>query len=325
MATILNDVELKRLLGTVIVNGDAASVKPNSYALRLGLSGEFLNSNKEFTLGGKKKGIKIQPGHSVALTALETIDFRRETVRKIYPEHDLHAFVSPSTDLSREGVVAPTTQVDAGYHGTLNWTITNTSNEERRFLTEEKLFRLTIFKLTPGETPALPYKGDYQEKMGYVRSERKGAPQGMREHEWEDSRIDGGPEVLLENLIKSGYPWNLLGQRLQIIDGQFQTVTNEYGEIKIAISNLNSDLGSLKHDMPGTIDRSFSDRMEAIDSRWSVKAVTGLGVLLGLVLATVTSETALNFLKKQGYWVGSAILAGSLIFWGLFGIRRPKK
>jgi len=34
MATILNDVELKRLLGAVIVNGDRGSIKPNSYAAR---------------------------------------------------------------------------------------------------------------------------------------------------------------------------------------------------------------------------------------------------------------------------------------------------
>lgn len=232
MATILNDKEISNLIGKVILNGDNSSIRPNSYVLRLGSTGEFLNSGKEFNLGGSKKGIRIQPGHSVALTAFEMIDFRRETVRKIFPEHDLHAFISPTTDLSREGIVAPTTQVDAGYQGTLNWTLTNTSNEVRRFLMQEKLFRMTFFKLSPGETPIKTYEGDYQGKTGYVRSERKGPPAGMRESEWEDSRIGGGPEVLLENLIKSGYPWNLLGERLRVIDDQFKTITNEYGDIR---------------------------------------------------------------------------------------------
>ena len=98
---------------------------------RLGNSGEFLNCGKEFTLGPKKKGNQgLQPGHSVALTAFETVDFSRETVRKIYPEHDLHAFISPSTDLSREGNCGPpTTQIDAGYHGTLNWRIIKALSE----------------------------------------------------------------------------------------------------------------------------------------------------------------------------------------------------
>src|SRR5216683_3252909 len=123
MATILNDSELQRLIGTVIIDGDPASIRPNSYVLRLGGEGEFINAGKAFTLGKSKKGIRVSPGHSVALTALETIDFGPSTVSKIYPGCALHALISPTTDLSREGIVAPTTQVDAGYSGTLNWTI----------------------------------------------------------------------------------------------------------------------------------------------------------------------------------------------------------
>jgi hypothetical protein len=39
---ILNDSEIKRLLGSVIVNGDGANIRPNAYVLRLGAKGEFL-------------------------------------------------------------------------------------------------------------------------------------------------------------------------------------------------------------------------------------------------------------------------------------------
>src|SRR6266542_2085425 len=158
MATILNDTELKKLIGTVIIDGDITSIRPNSYVLRLGNEGEFLNAGKTFELGKSKKGIRISPGHSVAVTALETIDFRPATVQKLYPGCALHAFISPTTDLSREGIVAPTTQIDAGYNGTLNWTITNSSNEERRFLYGERLYRLTILKLEAGEVPVKPYE-----------------------------------------------------------------------------------------------------------------------------------------------------------------------
>jgi hypothetical protein len=110
VATILRDEDIKKLLGTVIVDGDSSCIRPNSYILRLGGEGEFLNAGKAFALGKAKKGLKIQPGHSVALVAFETLDFRRETVHKIYPNHDLHGIVSPSTDLSREGIVASTTK-----------------------------------------------------------------------------------------------------------------------------------------------------------------------------------------------------------------------
>jgi deoxycytidine triphosphate deaminase len=327
MATILNDKEIAGLVGKVIINGDASCVRTNSYVLRLGSSGEFLNSGKEFNIGGSKKGIRIQPGHSVALTAFETIDFRRETVRKIYPDQDLHALVSPSTDLSREGLVAPTTQVDVGYFGTLNWTLTNTSNETRGFLAQEKLFRITFFKLAPGETPTSTYKGDYQGRTGYVRSERRGPPAGMRENEWEDSCVEGGPEALLENLIKSGYPWNLLGQRLQVIDGQFQTVTNEYGEIKRAIDGLTRDFESFKEgsrDLPNMIGKVLDDRTSILQLRWLVAAASAIGALLGIIIPIITNESALKFLKNNGSWIGILCFVLSLV--GMYSaLKKPKK
>ena len=95
--------------------------------------------------------------------------------------------------------------MDAGYHGTLNWTITNTSSEERRFLHKEKLFRLTILKLQDGELPVKYYEGDYQGQTGYIRSQRRGAPAGIRDSEWEDSIAEGGPEVLLDNLLNPDF------------------------------------------------------------------------------------------------------------------------
>ena len=156
MAELLNDVEIRRILGTVIKDGVETSVRPNSYVLRLGSAGEFLTTGKEFSLGdepGKKKGIKVSPGESVALTAREGIDFTRKTVQEHFPDCDLHAFISPTTDLQREGVVAPTTQIDAGYEGTLNWTLSNSSSEERRFVYEERLFRLAILKLAWASGP----------------------------------------------------------------------------------------------------------------------------------------------------------------------------
>src|SRR5258705_1221245 len=92
MAKILSDREIRKLLGTVIVNGDVNCIRPNAYVLRLGAKGEFLNT-------------------------------------------------------------------------------------------------------------------------------------GMKDSEWEDGRVKGGPQDILDDLINSGYPWRGLGLRLKEIDQQFHSVT----------------------------------------------------------------------------------------------------
>jgi len=312
MATLLSDVELNRLIGTVIVEGDPTCVRPNSYYLRLGSGGEFINTGKEFQLGEReKKGIRVQPGHSVGVTAFETVDFRRETVHKIYPDCDLHGFVSPSTDLSREGVVAPTTQIDAGYHGTLNWTITNASSEERKFMYKERLFRLTIFKLEAGETPDNLYTGEYQSQTGYVRSRRQGAPVGMREAEWEDGQTKGGPEDILENLIKSGYPWHALGQRLKVIDQQFKTVSNEYSDIHDALGRLTVEVNQVRDKQNETseaIRRVVRDEAETLQNRWLIGAGSLALGTLGLVLSVSSNTAFLTKLKEYGVPVGLGLM-----------------
>jgi deoxycytidine triphosphate deaminase len=315
MATILNDTELKKLIGTVIIDGDTSSIRPNSYILRLGGEGEFLTGGKVFALGKAKKGIRIPPGHSVAVTALETIDFRSATVQEIYPGCALHGLVSPTTDLSREGIVAATTQVDAGYNGTLNWTITNTSNEERRFLQGERLYRLTILKLEAGEVPLKFYDGDYQSQKGYLRSRRKGPPVGMRESEWEDSVVEGGPEALLDNLMKSGYPWHVLGQKLKTIDQQFKIVSEEYGAIHDTLERLTKEVdglnerqGESSRALPQAIGAALKEESASLQNRWLLASGSLLLGLLGLIVSFTSNQRALEFLKANGGWIGVVLV-----------------
>jgi len=316
MATILNDVELKKLLGTVIVGGDPGCVRPNAYVLRLGSEGEFLNTSKEFEIGTKKKGVRIQTGHSVAVTALETLDFRRETVHRVYPGLDLHGFVSPTTDLSREGIVAQSTQVDAGYHGTLNWTLTNTSSEERRFVHKERIYRLTIFKLEKDETPDHLYAGDYQSQTGYVRSRRTGAPVGMKDSDWEDAYVKGGPEDMLENLIRSGYPWHILGSRLKEIDLQFKSVTEEYAAIHDSIAELTRQVNGIRErqvDTPETVRKVLREEAGSLQNRWLLGAGSVVLGFLGIVLS-VSSNTALwSFFKEYGVTVGVVLIVSAAV------------
>jgi deoxycytidine triphosphate deaminase len=320
MALLLSDNEIKLLLGTVIVDGDINSVRPNSYILRLGSKGEYINANKEFELGKGKKGIRVPPGHAVAITAFETLDFRRETIAEFFPNNDLYAMVSPTTDLSREGIVAPSTHIDSGYFGTLNWTINNTSNEERRFLYKERIFRLVIFKLENNERPTKPYDGDYQGETGYVRSKRQGAPVGMKDAEWEDVNMEGSPESLLDNLVKSGYPWHALGSRLKTIDMEFKQITNEYSEIQDSLADLNLRIKSLdnKHNdfttsINDVVKETIIKEANALQTRWLLDSGTLVAALIGITLAVTSNEVASGFVDKYGTVIGLIILLIALV------------
>lgn len=311
MPTVLNDRELLQLLGTVIVDGDASCIRPNAYVLRLGATGEFLNTGKEFDIGSDKKGLRIQPGHSVGVTAFETLDFRRETVHKFYPNHDLHAIVSPTTDLSREGIVAQTTQVDAGFYGTLNWTFTNTSSDERRFVYKERIYRVTILRLENGETPEHLYAGDYQEQTGYVRSRRSGPPVGMKDTDWETGQIKGGPQDILDDLIRSGYPWHGLGLRLKEIDQQFLSVTNEYALIHDSISRLSSDVNVIRErqaDTPNTVRAVLREEAGSLQNRWLIAAASMIGAFVGLILMLWSNLTVSQFVKSNGVLIGFGMM-----------------
>lgn len=298
MATILSDKELKKLIGSVIIDGDESCIRPNAYILRLGSDGEFKNMNKPFSIGDKgKKGIKLASGHAAGLSSYEQLDFRRETVHKIYPNCDLFAYLSPVTDLSREGITTHTTQVDAGYHGVLSWTINNTSNEENEFLFKEKLYRLTVFKLDQNEeTPEKPYEGDYQGKKDYVRSTRKSAPRGMKESEWETSFAEGSPENHLESLINSGFPWNKLGKQLKEIDWELKEVTEEYSKIDDSLKKINKEIDGF----PDIVEDKINQKKPEL-----VFALSGtLAFFVSLGIAVIASDSAIKFLKDYGTFVG---------------------
>jgi len=315
MATVLNDIELKKLFGTIILKGDESCLRPNSYILRMGDRGEYLNTNKKFSIGDEKQGIKIPPGHSVGLTSYEDIDFTREKVHKIYPGHDLHALITPTTDLSREGIVASATQIDAGYNGTLNWTLVNTSNQERRYLYKTEGFRMTILKLSEGEVPLKPYDGHYHKQFGYVKSKRRDAPVGMEDAEWETAFIKGGPEDLLEVLAKAGPPWNVLSERLTIIDNKFETVHDEYKNIKDSIDELKTKItkiDSYQDDIIKKMESAVTSVIEkgfpAWEDRWILKVGKILLGTFGLIMIITSNNFVMNIIKDNHLYVGLGLL-----------------
>lgn len=318
MTKILRDNDIEKLFDTVIVRGDTNNLRPNSYILRVGNSGEFFNTNKEFKIGEKrKKGIKIPSGHSVGLTAFEEIDFRAETVHKIFPERNLHGLLSPTTDLAREGMIAPTTQIDAGYNGTLNWTINNTSPDERTFLFKENIYRLTLFLLEADEVPENLYAGTYQGQTGYIRSKRPGAPAGMQKSDWATAFEKDDPEKHLENLIKSGYPWNLLGERLKRIDEQFGVVTNEYSQVQDSIDELSAQVKKISEHQAGikdTIRAVIKEESSSMQNSFLIKAGMAFLGIAGLAMTVSQTPQIQKVIQGYGSFIGLILIVITVLF-----------
>lgn len=307
MAKILNDIELKKLIdNNIIVGGDESCIRPNAYILRLGAKGEYTHIGKEFNISKHKKGFKLPTGNSVAIMSFEVLDFRREAVHKIYKNCDLFAWMSPITDLSREGIITQTTQIDAGFHGVLNWTFNNTSNKENEFIYKENLYRLVIFKLEDGEeVPEKPYDGNYQDQEGIVRSKRQSAPRGMKVSEWETPLNEKSPEKHLEHLINSGYPWSILGERLKTLDGQLVTITDEYNKIDNSINNLANEV----HLIPDKIDKAIDNKQ----SNFLINTGVVFSIFTGLGISIITNDTTKNFIYNYGGLIGVSILLIAIV------------
>jgi len=131
----------------------------------------------------------------------------------------------------------------------------------------------------------------------------------------------------LESLIKSGYPWNLLGQRLKVIDNQFQTVTNEYGDIKTAIDGLNREVDALREDsrsLPSVIGKVLDEKMSTHQLRWVTATASAIVMLLGIVLTIVVSDQAMKFLKNEGALIGILLffIAGGFL---IFALKKTRK
>ena len=169
--------------------------------------------------------------------------------------------------------------------------------------------------LYEGEVPEHLYAGDYQSQTGYVRSRRRGAPVGMKESEWEDAHKKGGPEDLLENLIRSGYPWNTLGQRLKLIDEQFRSVSEEYSAIDDAIRQIIERIARIQERQASTVDTVrtvLREEVSAIQNRWLIGAASILLGVAGLVLATLSNQRAADFLADHGAVIGLLLIAAAV-------------
>lgn len=188
----------------------------------------------------------------------------------------------------------------------------------------EKLFRLSILLLGKGEVAAQPYGGNYQDKEGYVSSQRRGAPRGMKDSDWSNPVTAESPEAMLATLINSGYPWNLLGRRLAVIDQQFKTVTEEYGVILDSVKRFETEIKSIKE----TLAKNPEDIKQIIDATLrekALKAILGVATFFGAGLGILTNESLVSFLYKHGGVLGLLIvLVSSVWLITIFYLERKK-
>ena len=131
----------------------------------------------------------------------------------------------------------------------------------------------------------------------------------MKDSEWADSVVEGGPEEMLENLVKSGYPWNILGERLKIIDQQFETVTDEY-------SNISDSIDALKTEMTETrkgLRTLLLEEATSLQNRWLLGTGSVIVGFAGLALTVMSNERSLAFVKQHGVVIGLTFVLAAVI------------
>ena len=232
MATILPDREIKKLLGICILDGSEDNIKPNSYELRLGNKVRFHSTDEPRELEPDQY-LEIHPGELVTVNSFEKIDFSRKTVQKVYPNHLLLGFITPTTTMMREGVSLTATKIDAGFKGDLNWGIRHSSIHPTVLKCGERLFKLTIYKLGPEESADTLY-GErptdfYQETEGIKVSART-IPADIPK----SKIVSRDPKKLdpKKQLKEAGYPYSHIGTELVALDGKFEIVSKDVALLK---------------------------------------------------------------------------------------------
>jgi len=244
MAKIMADKDIKNLLGSVLIGADKQLLNPNGIELRLGKHVRFHSTGEEKEIG-PDMFLKVNPGESISISSIETIDFSTETVQGILPECMLMAFITPTTTIMREGIAQVATKIDAGFRGILNWGLRNGSVKELILQYGEPIFKLTIFILEKDESPEFAYgerlKDSYQDSKGITRSRRK-IPAGIPKSKIISSSFDQlDPKKQLQ---EAGYPFDHIGTELTNLHGKFEIVSADVRKITEQFNQRTSELST---------------------------------------------------------------------------------
>ncbi|MCX5867698.1 MAG: hypothetical protein NT009_09545 [Proteobacteria bacterium] len=84
MARILADHDIKKLMGSVLIDADEKHINPNGIELRLGKHVRFHSTGEERELG-PDLFLKVSPGETVIISSYEKIDFTKDAIKNTYP------------------------------------------------------------------------------------------------------------------------------------------------------------------------------------------------------------------------------------------------
>lgn len=321
MARLLNDEDLKKLLGTVILNGLEDCIRGNSYRLRLGNEFRYTGETELLRFSDNKRAFLLPQFMSVGICSLETVDFRRETVDKLFPGKNLHAIMTPTSDLHREGIVAPTTQVDAGWFGLLTWQLANLAPNPNTFKHKEEIYRITIFLLDENEIPKKLYDGAHNCADGLGQTKRPGLPRDIVDENIVKPRNGISPEEHLSNLMRFGYPWSILGEKLEGLGAQYSNIASMAEGIDKYNNTLAEQIRRLI-DKLSAMDKKISD-VENEVKRMNITIIAKLGagatIIGGLIIAVCSSDKLSKFVNEYGGIIGLASIVAALIIYYLFG------
>ncbi len=300
MAKILADRDIKKLIGSIIIDAEERYINPNGIELRLGEHVHFYSTGDRGKLS-PSLFLKVNPGETVIISSLEKLDFTADTVQTIYPDQMLMAFITPTTTMMREGISQVSTKVDAGFRGNLNWAFRNSSAKEFIIQYAEPLFKLTFFLLDKDESPDVPYgKGEthsYQDTKGIKLSERR-----IPAHISPKSIVGSSFDKLdpKEQLREAGHPFHHIGTELTQLQGKWEIVSTDVRLLKDQFEKQTGALAEKIGEETNAISQRLDDFrdtfFERVEALFQKKFVWIVGVL---VAAFAFIGTICNYLRDK--------------------------
>lgn len=329
MARILADRDIKRLIGCVLLDADEKFLNPNGIELRLGKHVRFHSTGEEKEFG-PGMFLQVNPGETVVITSIETIDFTVDSVCTVMPDIMLMGLITPTTTMMREGISQVATKIDAGFKGILNWSLRNGSIEKVTLQYGEPIFKLTLFALDSDESPDIAYgareKDSYQNTDGIARSNRR-IPADIPK-----SKIISSSIELLDpkkQLKEAGYPFDHIGTELISLHGKFEVVSSDVRVMKEEFSQRTSELSGKIEKETSTLSTKIEDTknklLESADILFDRKFFRAIGIIVG---AIPILYGAVVFLQKTS--LGGELIAGiacgiGILIWAISFVITQKK
>jgi len=130
---------------------------------------------------------------------------------------------------------------------------------------------------------------------------------------------EGGPENMLNQLIKFGYPWSALGTRLKEIAQKLKTVTEEYSKLDDSIGRLDGKVNKInkmqediRQDIREIIRAEIREQTSDIQSRGIINIIAICLGFLGIIIAAISSERIISLWTEHGGIIGIGLILGAL-------------